>query len=184
MFDTAWPTHILKTNIGDNDSCEQLFQYLLSTYGNEWPNSFSQKDIFTHPEHKNSIFDIVQVFITNNVKSFFQETFGTIPNHIIRTFATNHSNIGVHQHQGSLVSGIFYVYCTAGDLRLHDPRANAQRGYPNQLQHYFQPKVIQPKIGDIIMFPSFLQHEVTNNFSKEPRVIMPFDVFGDLDNFG
>lgn len=184
MFESGWPTHILKTNIGDDNYCEQLFQYLISTYGDEWPNSFAQKDIFTDTQHRNQIYDKVTHFIYENVKNLFQKAFGTVPNHFIKTFATNHSNIGLHQHQGSLLSGVFYVYCSAGQLRLHDPRVNAQRGYPNDLQHYFKPKVIQPNMGDIIIFPSFLQHEVSNNTSTEPRIIMPFDVFGDLDNFG
>jgi hypothetical protein len=183
MIESGWVTHILHSNIDDNAYCEELFQYLLSTYGNEWPNSFSQIDILKNKEHKNPILDQAGQYIQNSVEHFFQTAFGIVPKHYTKTFATHHQNIGLHQHQGSLISGVFYVYCNSGDLRLHDPRVNAQRGYPNELQSYFKPKVLQPKTGDLVLFPSFLQHEVSNNKSNEPRVIMPFDVFGDLDNF-
>jgi hypothetical protein len=184
MITTEWPTHVLHKNIEDVAYCEELFQYLMSTYGTEWPNSFSQTDILTDKKHANPILEQAGWFIFDNVSKFFQKAFSTVPKHIIKTFATNHTNIGLHQHQGSLISGVFYVYCNSGQLRLHDPRVNAQRGYPNSLQDYFKPKVIEPKTGDIVIFPSFLQHEVANNTSKEPRIILPFDVFGDQDHFG
>tara|TARA_A200000159_G_C7285815_1_gene323528 strand:- start:642 stop:1196 length:555 start_codon:yes stop_codon:yes gene_type:complete len=184
MLNSEWPTHILHSNIKDTDYCQELFHYLISTYGDEWPNSFAQKDIFSHTDHKNPIFDKAQSFIQSSIQELFFIAFQTIPKHIVKTFATNHTNIGLHQHQGSLISGVFYVYCESGLLTLHDPRLNAQRGYPNELQKYFEPKKIAPKTGDIILFPSFLQHEVAYNLSKQPRVIMPFDVFGDQDHFG
>ena len=184
MIETVWPTHILHTNIDDNYYCEELFQYLISTYSDVWPNSFAQKDIFTDPEHKNPLFTRANIFIKQNVSTMFGQTFGCFPKHFIKAFATNHQNIGIHQHQGSLLSGVFYVYCNSGEIRFHDPRVNAQRGYPNELQRYFSPKTYKPKTGDLLLFPSFLQHEVSNNLSKEPRVIMPFDVFGDQEDFG
>ena len=184
MFTTGWPTHILKTNIQDNEYCTKLFDYLISKYSNDWPNSFSQEDILTHPKHKHEILDKAGWFIYDNVKWFFQKAFSTVPKHFVKTFATSHQTIGLHQHSGSLISGVFYVFAEDGELILHDPRLNAQRGYPNVMQDYFKPVRLQPKMGDIIIFPSFLQHEVPNNNTKTTRVLMPFDVFGDLDHFG
>ena len=57
-----------------------------------------------------------------------------------------------------MISGVFYVYCESGLLTLHDPRLNAQRGYPNELQKYFEPKKIAPKTGDIILCHGYNQH--------------------------
>ena len=75
MLNSEWPTHILHSNIKDTDYCQEVFHYLISTYGDEWPNSFSQKDIFSHTDHKNPIFDKAQRYIESNVEQFFQTVF-------------------------------------------------------------------------------------------------------------
>jgi len=181
MITTVWPTHILYRNIDDVSYCLELFNYFIGKYTNDWPDSFNKQDVFTHPTHKHSILDKAQAFIDSNIKEFFKTAFNYIPPHTTKTFATNHATIGVHTHQGSLISGIFYVNVSAGELVLHDPRLNAQRGYLDQMQKYFEPVRIQPQSGDLIIFPSFLQHEVPQNVIQKPRVIMPFDTYGDMD---
>ena len=86
----------------------------------------------------------------------------------------------MHQHSGAVISGVFYVNVPHGNLRLLDPRLNAQRGYPSKFQNYFKPIELVPEQGDVILFPSFVWHEVTS-FQTQQRVILPFDVYVDND---
>jgi predicted 2-oxoglutarate/Fe(II)-dependent dioxygenase YbiX len=45
---------------------------------------------------------------------------------------------------------------------------------------HFSPQIISPIDGDIVIFPSYLWHEVSS-VSFGNRITMPFDVFYDLD---
>jgi uncharacterized protein (TIGR02466 family) len=182
MIVTGWPTHVYLDNIQNDEYILELYQYLITEYsGRDWPTSFSQKNLYTNND---PIFQKAKDYIAQQIDYFAKEVFKVEnPQLHTRLFCTNHHTIGMHQHSGSIISGVFYVAVNEQSksvLRLHDPRTNAVRAYPPDYQSYFEPKVMQPKIGDIIIFPSFLQHEVPfNQNPNEPRIIMPFDVFAD-----
>jgi len=182
MLFAGWPTHVYTDNIHDDEYTLGLYQKLIAEYSNtDWPTSFSNKNLLSN---NNPIFQKAKDFILKKIDYYIHRVF-KISNPTIHTrlFCTNHHTIGMHQHSGSVVSGVFYVAVNEQSksvLKLHDPRINAVRAYPPEYQEYFEPMVLQPKMGDIVIFPSFLQHEVPfNQNPNEPRIIMPFDVFAD-----
>ena len=126
------------------------------------------------------IYSKAREFVTQKVKHFSKQLFGTDENLRIKCHATNHGSINVHQHNGAVISGIFYIFIPHGVLRLLDPRLNASRGYPSKFQNYFSNLEIVPNPGDIVLFPSFVWHEVKSEIPQQ-RVLMPFDVYVDKD---
>ena len=183
MYRKLWSTDILHDNIQDEKYVHDLFTHFSSMYSDDWPTSFSGIDILNDPEHYVTLFDKLKTFVTDKVRKYHQDVFqiGDFKGIRFKTHATNHFRIGAHQHSGSTVSGIFYVQVPDGELRLFDPRSNAIRGYPIPFHSYFKEYTISPKNGDIVMFPSYLQHEVSDNNSKMARICLPFDCFYDDD---
>lgn len=85
-----------------------------------------------------------------------------------------------HNHSGSTISGTFYLLCedstSGGDLMLCDPRINANRGYSEVWQKEFDYTKIEPKTGDIYIFPSFLYHYVMP-YAGRLRLCVPIDLY-------
>jgi hypothetical protein len=62
-----------------------------------------------------------------------------------------------------------------GELILQDPRFNANRGYKEEFNNWFNNETITPKTGQFIIFPSFLYHNVKTFYGKI-RLAMPVDL--------
>ena len=81
-----------------------------------------------------------------------------------------------HIHAESAVSGTYYVSAPKGSgaLVLTDPRG--------LLPPFGGRHIHQPKAGEVILFPSWLRHEVAPSCDvteKNPRVALSFNVVGD-----
>lgn len=68
-----------------------------------------------------------------------------------------------HNHGQSQLTSIHYtnVDGMGGDLVIQDPRANANRGWPQELAQQFSPLVVQPQNGMTVTFPSYCYHLVS-----------------------
>lgn len=177
MIQDCWATHILEDNIQDEDYVLTLYNWMLQNY-DEWPSNHSDINVFD--EGYDPIYQQAREYITQQVNRFSHTLFGTDEKLRIKCHATNHSSINLHQHSGAVISGVFYIHIPHGKLRLLDPRLNASRGYPSRFQNYFASIEIEPKPGDIVMFPSFVWHEVHSEIPQQ-RILMPFDVYVDND---
>jgi len=84
-----------------------------------------------------------------------------------------------HNHMGAMFSSVFYVLAeendSGGEIRFHDPRHNANRGYDENFAKHFKDKVILPKTDDVVIFPSFLYHSVSPFYSGL-RIALPLDI--------
>ena len=78
-----------------------------------------------------------------------------------------------HCHPHSVVSGTYYVDVPRGSspLRIEDPRAPLFMAAPARK---FQEDLI-PKVGEIILFESWLKHEVPPNRVKGTRISVSFN---------
>jgi uncharacterized protein (TIGR02466 family) len=86
-----------------------------------------------------------------------------------------------HIHPQSVISGTLYVDmpAQASAIKFEDPRLgllmNAPQVKPNSAKsnaHFFE---ISPKAGDLILFESWLKHEVPLNQSRSPRISISFN---------
>lgn len=65
-----------------------------------------------------------------------------------------------HNHGHSQLTSIHYTHIQGmgGDLIIQDPRANANRAWPQELAQQFSPLVVQPEPGMTVTFPSYCYH--------------------------
>ncbi|HET8708591.1 MAG TPA: 2OG-Fe(II) oxygenase family protein [Pseudomonadales bacterium] len=88
----------------------------------------------------------------------------------------------LHNHPDSVWSGVYYVHAgsqtgasLSGVLELVDPRpAVAMVSAPGSLAG--MPVRIQPEAGLMVLFPSWLQHQVHPYWGDEARVAIAFNV--------
>lgn len=118
---------------------------------------------------------------------------------ILNSWCTKHSYNDwsqTHHHENSLISGILYLktFENSGDLILH--RNPFLCLFPSTVKIEFDKYTlnnsesfhIKPKQGDLIFFPSNLQHSVTKNLNKEDRYccafnLFPYGKFGSNENY-
>jgi len=169
-----WPTKLIQFK-WDN---QELLGNVVNDIILKFPDGISDSerpDIEEYPEIKPA-YD----YVNDCVEKFLEVEFpkqGTYSFswwvHVYRQGATHH----IHNHLGSQFTGILYRATPPvdGELVLHDPRGNANRGYNNNLKHMFDPIILKPEAGDLFIFPSFVWHNVET--VKDMRICMPFDVW-------
>jgi uncharacterized protein (TIGR02466 family) len=95
----------------------------------------------------------------------------------------------VHRHPRAIVSGVFYLQVPEGSspIVFHDPRPHIEIIGPDKNTEYkntynIPELVCKPKVGDIILFNSWLPHSIPpSTFQvKEGRIAVAFNV--NVDN--
>ena len=86
-----------------------------------------------------------------------------------------------HQHGNSTISGAYYVRApnNAGDIVFYDPRPAPVYSHPNVKKPNIlnaQVNGISPKEGALVLFPSYLDHSVNENLSKDERIVISFNI--------
>ena len=95
---------------------------------------------------------------------------------------------GLHHHQNASWSGIFCIdpgdtpedFPNSGAVRFHDPRGSADQyrdAGNNRLKMPVQhgSYQIQHQTGKLIVFPSYLDHEVLPYHGDRPRIVVAFN---------
>jgi uncharacterized protein (TIGR02466 family) len=126
-----------------------------------------------------SVFDILKKSLDREVKKFSQKL-GMKFNTGSLELSAIWVNVmpkgcyhAFHAHPLSVISGTYYVSVDqeSSPLRVEDPRASLFMACP--------PKKIQidlqPKNGDVILFESWLKHEVPPHQSNEERISVSFN---------
>ena len=86
-----------------------------------------------------------------------------------------------HLHPGSVISGTFYVKVpkNSSGIKFEDPRLNMMMNSPirkkNAPLNLKQFVDIKPENGDLILWESWLRHEVPFNFSSDERISISFN---------
>jgi len=87
-----------------------------------------------------------------------------------------------HIHPNSLFSGVYYIKAppNCGKITFNDPRPGIQSVMPQRikgqpLKHLWREVHIEPKVGRILMFPSWLWHAVEPNESNDIRISVSFN---------
>lgn len=87
----------------------------------------------------------------------------------------------MHIHPLSVISGTYYVETPSGSgkLKLEDPRMECFMASPprkldakRENQRFI---LLEPKAGEVILFESWLRHEVTPNLSEKERISISFN---------
>ena len=86
-----------------------------------------------------------------------------------------------HNHPNAYLSSAYYVKHPekSGSIKFFDPREQKSIRYP-KIKKYGELSAatveIAPKEGDLLIFPSYLYHAVTENLSEQDRIIISFNV--------
>lgn len=86
-----------------------------------------------------------------------------------------------HIHPHSVLSGTYYVDVpsNASALKLEDPRHPMMMAAPGRREDAPESErtfvYVAPKAGDVLMWESFVRHEVPMNAAKRPRVSVSFN---------
>eukprot|EP01012_Entosiphon_sulcatum_P015890 TRINITY_DN20856_c0_g1_i1.p1 TRINITY_DN20856_c0_g1~~TRINITY_DN20856_c0_g1_i1.p1 ORF type:complete len:248 (+),score=36.87 TRINITY_DN20856_c0_g1_i1:22-765(+) len=81
-----------------------------------------------------------------------------------------------HTHPGAVVSGVFYVSVpeAAGNLVFEDPRGPLPP-FDNRFVH-------EPAEDQLVLFPSWLVHQVTPTAGESPRISISFNLAGEWED--
>jgi uncharacterized protein (TIGR02466 family) len=87
-----------------------------------------------------------------------------------------------HIHPNSLFSGVYWVKApqNSGNFMIYDPRPGIQMAMPSRKEGKLPAELwrevhYEPKVGNCIMFPSWLWHEVKPNESNDTRISVSFN---------
>ncbi|MCW1949936.1 MAG: 2OG-Fe(II) oxygenase family protein [Octadecabacter sp.] len=86
-----------------------------------------------------------------------------------------------HIHPHSVISGTTYVKMPEGAsaLKLEDPRAQMMMASPSRKKdcrdELKQFVYVKPAVGDVLLWESWLRHEVPMNMSEEDRISVSFN---------
>ena len=87
-----------------------------------------------------------------------------------------------HIHPNSHFSGVYYIKATkdSGDIVFNDPRSTSHMAMPARKKgeppkHLWREVRVNPMVGRIIMFPSWLWHCVEPNESNDIRISVSFN---------
>lgn len=85
-----------------------------------------------------------------------------------------HCHHSFHLHPLSVISGTYYVQVPrgAGSFKIEDPRLGLFMGRPGQENPFWN---FNPRPGALLLFESWLRHEVPANQSKEDRISVSFN---------
>lgn len=138
----------------------------------------------------NSIADFelknLQNFIDKHVNNYIKLSDCWIPvpiklTHSWINFTNKDEGQDWHQHQDATISGCYYYQTseTDGDIIFETPNPFVKLEifpYGQTVQKYENKK---PKVGKIILFPSWLNHKVEKNTTNESRISIAFNYYRD-----
>ena len=90
----------------------------------------------------------------------------------------NHS---AHIHPNSVISGTTYISMPSGSsaIKFEDPRHSMMMAAPSRIKdakEYLKPFIyVKPIVGDVLLWESWLRHEVPANNSSEERISISFN---------
>jgi uncharacterized protein (TIGR02466 family) len=90
----------------------------------------------------------------------------------------------MHNHQNCYLSASYYVRKPedSGDITFFDPKEAKTYRFPKiekYTEYSAETVTIKPEEGDLLIFPSYLYHAVSENLSDDNRVVLSFNI--DID---
>jgi uncharacterized protein (TIGR02466 family) len=87
----------------------------------------------------------------------------------------------IHSHPNNYLSGVYYVRVQPGSdtINFHDPRTQAHVIQPPVVEltgENTDQVVVRLTNGTLLIFPSYLEHSVDANMSKEERISVSFNI--------
>lgn len=127
------------------------------------------------------LFEFIHDYVVPEMLLYIETLWGYIPTNY-RTVSwvrctSDGSALEVHHHATPVLSSIYYLEGTSGELALLDPRGASERGLPSEIRKSkFGVYKHTPVDGKLVIFPSYLQHYVTAH-KQSLRIAVPTDLY-------
>lgn len=171
MKHEIWPTkiHYEKGNIELVES--MLRSEVVSKHENKW---FKDTDSFTEQLYQKIIAAVSETWAGEMPELSELRLNGNM------LYIEPGQNASWHWHHWcNWLSGIFYLQTSVGgELILHPPAPLTNVNKP-----WFSPYEFHPEAGDLLIFPSYLGHEVLPHKGPGTRLCLPFDLYVKSDGY-
>lgn len=136
----------------------------------------------------------IKNFIQSNLNQYSYEAYGrTVQEVYITSSWVNITKKGMrhhrHLHPNSFISGVFYPQAVKNDsINLYNPLSNFYTlDFHNtgiSPKYFYSKRIEAISTGDLILFPSWLEHDVSVNKTEDDRISLAFNTFvrGTLGN--
>lgn len=176
----------IKKNVGSVEQRKKLLakieKFKTTRQSMDFSNDLCQRysfDIFSVPWLQYEINDSVSSAINfYKNKDLFFDNFILEKNIFINSWVNINqprSKNNIHDHRSAQFSGVYYIQSsTTGNLNFINPAnilSDCSPGSPFVREFSFSPTE-----GDLILWPSWIPHEVEYNFSDKERINIAFDI--------
>ena len=174
-----------RSNVGTDEQVRQLKDEIMHYCTTQPSASFSNQGCWRGVQQLESI-----DFLLKNIEEMFKESieyyaskdqlFSNFKNldfqiHYWSNVNPPRSRNVLHSHKPGILSGVYYIQGQGtGALRIINP-ANLQ-GECNPQSPFTRDFFFNPKDKDLIMWPSWLPHEVEPNNTEKARINIAYDV--------
>ena len=184
-----FPTKIYRDYLDRRITNEELEEVI--KLGQETHDNFGNLITNNHNILDNKKFIDIKNFIQRNLNEYIEKVIQ--PKSKVSIFITeswlNYNRTNefhhLHYHKNSYLSGVFYINTLKDDNIV---LVDSQPKYCLEIESEYSTDQwnLPVKQGQLILFPSFLYHEVEKNRERETRVSLSFNTFikGDINNCG
>jgi len=145
-----------------------------------YPHGFTSYGSITDLHLRSPEFTFLESKLSKAVWEFVKKILweGSAPHLEMRDLWFNRMEKGAshswHLHPQSVISGTYYVKVPKDSppLRFEDPRLGLFMGSPARRGTWFE---VHPKAGDLVLFESWLRHEVPRSSAKGSRISLSFN---------
>jgi hypothetical protein len=190
-FNQLWPTTLLYDCVEDKELLERVISEIYTEFDmTKPPSDFGELNIFDNGSKVLTEFKekIVIPSFDKYLREVYNVRLDDYKGYNVKGWITGNVEgytMASHNHSGSHLTSTFYVMAedthSGGHIVFTDPRSNANRGYPSEMQAPFKPLTHRPSSGEFMIFPSFLYHHVTTYYSNF-RLCIPVDLFLNTDD--
>jgi oxalate decarboxylase/phosphoglucose isomerase-like protein (cupin superfamily) len=170
MKHEIWPTKIHYEK-GNSDLVELMLQSdVVSKHENKW---FKDTDKFTEQLYQKIMSAVSETWADEMPKDVDIQLNGNM------LYIEPGKGARWHWHPWGWLSGIFYLQTgVGGEFILHPSNSLVNVNKP-----WFSPYEIHPEAGDLLIFPSYLGHEVLTHKGPGTRLCLPFDLYVKSDGY-
>lgn len=192
LVESLFSTPVYRTNNSDliNENILKICRDLTSDLNFK---KISNQDRAKVSNHSN-VLDIddffhIKYFINSHLNNFFKSVYN-LDHQIFLTnsFISIKEKNGfhhVHIHENSFISGTFYISLPNNSSKIiFHKKPEIFKGFENftydvrEYNAFNSPKIyLDVAPGDLIIFPSHIQHSVEENNDDEPRIVLSFNSF-------
>ena len=198
MFPSAFPLYNIVRETGEGSEVEfksEVDDILKNSITNPLGNNISvDKHVMNRPGMKN-----LNLFLKEHIDNYVENVIcpkkESLEFYITQSWLNlTKTNEGqeLHDHPNSFISGVYY-FTDECFLNLCNPNYYLERNTiwiqpkrDNLWNSFYHNVKIKSKQNTLILFPSWIKHEVPENQSSSDRMSMAFNVFvkGDLEDCG